>query len=313
MRSLFGLILLVLFLSTDAHGQHLYQLPKPLKKKLELDSIIGKLSDEVTLRPLNVVWVYGYDKHHIPGAHDYVKVKELMTGLLSKIPEIKIGEAFGFPSDEQLNQADLLIMYLHLPQLRKEQFTSLKQFVAKGGSLVSLHETAIMRPASSGKSLSECLGFAWNEGTSKWGAIFDEVTINNQHPIFTGFPKKITIHDEFYWDLFREKSVEILGSVRTGPDGGSEGPIPQNQLSEDESPIFWTYKIGKGRVFGTTTGHHTFTYYDPEFRIILFRAMAWAVDERPDALMPLVFEGITKDGMVGIEEDLRGWKGKLRE
>ena len=78
--------------------------------------------------------------------------------------------------------------------------------------------------------------------------------------------------------------------------------------------MFWIYELGEGKVFGTTTGHHTFTYYDPEFRILLFRAMAWAVDEKPDPFMPLVFDGITNDeGLVGITEDLRYWEGKRRK
>ena len=77
--------------------------------------------------------------------------------------------------------------------------------------------------------------------------------------------------------------------------------------------MFWTLEAGRGRVFGTTTGHNTFTYYDPEFRIVLFRALAWAAKENPDPFMKLVFEGITSEkGTVGITDDMRGWKGKLR-
>ena len=77
--------------------------------------------------------------------------------------------------------------------------------------------------------------------------------------------------------------------------------------------MFWPLEIGKGRVFGTTTGHNTFTYYDPEFRIVLFRAMAWVLRETPDPFLPLVFEGITDEkGMVGTSDDMRAWKGKLR-
>ena len=77
--------------------------------------------------------------------------------------------------------------------------------------------------------------------------------------------------------------------------------------------MFWTYEPGQGRVFGTTLGHNTFSYYDPELRIILFRAMAWTMREKPEPLMPLVFYGITNsDGMVGTTDDMRNWKGKLR-
>jgi type 1 glutamine amidotransferase len=295
-------------------GQHLYQQPKPLQEKSRLDKIIGQIDSNKTIDQLNILWVYGYDKHHIPGAHDYVKVKDLMMGLLSKVQNINVEEVFHFPNEDQFNKSDLIVMYLHLPQLENSQFTSLKNFLKSGGGLVSLHETAIMRPAEKGRMLSECLGSAWNEGTSKWGAIFDDVNIDNSHPVFKGFPDKLTIIDEFYWDLFQENGIYILGTVRTGPDGDSDGPVDKELLSEEESPVFWTYEPGKGRVFGTTAGHHTFTYYDPEFRIMLFRAMAWAADVNPDPFMPLVFEGITSDqGLVGIKDDLRYWEGKIRE
>ncbi len=307
-------ILILFILSNIVFGQHLYQQPKPLMKKSELAEIIGPLKENSFTKKLNILWVYGYDEHHIAGAHDYVKIKDLMTGLLSNLDNVSVAEAFLFPSDEQFEKADLVVMYLHLPQLKNSQFASLKNFLKKGGGVVSLHETAIMRPASDGKKLSECLGSAWNEGTSKWGAIFDKININNNHSIFKGFPKKLTISDEFYWDLYLEEGVEILGSVRTGPDEDSDGPVDESQLSKEESPMFWTYELGQGRVFGTTTAHHTFTYYDPEFRIILFRAMAWVVDEKADPFMPLVFEGITNEKeLVGITEDLRYWKGKIRE
>ena len=260
------------------------------------------------------MWVYGYDEHHIAGAHDYVRVKDLMTGLLDEIDDVTVDEAFHFPTAKQFEKADLLIMYLHLPQLKNKQFQALKEFIGNGGGVVSLHETVILRPASKGQKLAECLGFAWNEGTSKWGAIFAQVSIDNTHPVFRGFSEKISIPDEFYWDLFMEPDVEILGSVRIGPDEDSDGPVPEDQLSEEPSPMFWTYQLGEGKVFGTTTGHHTFTYYDPEFRIVLFRAMAWVLGEKPDPFMPLVFDGITNDqDMVGITEDLRGWEGKIRK
>lgn len=294
-------------------GQHLYQLPKKLKNISEIENIIGKIDKKEFSRPIHIGWVYGYDEHHIAGAHDYVRVKDTMVALLQEVPNISVEGIFEFPNADQLNQADLLVMYLHLPNLKQRQFDALKAFVSRGGGIISLHETAIMRPVSKGRVLAECLGYAWNEGFSKWGAIFDSVSVNNQHPIFKGFDEKIIIPDEFYWDLFKAEGTAILGSVRAGPEGNSSGQIPENELSDKSFPVFWTYGIGKGKVFGTTTGHHTFTYFDPEFRIILFRAISWALDEEPDSLMRLVYQGITQGGKVGITENLRDWQGKIRQ
>jgi type 1 glutamine amidotransferase len=305
------LVLLGIVIKLDA--QHLYQVPKPIVHKSKIEAIVGPVEKSALDDSLQVLWVYGYDKHHIAGAHDYEKIKDLMVSQLQSMDKVLVTAVYEFPTQKQFDQADLVVMYLHLPQLKQKQFRMFKSYIEAGGGVVSLHETAIMRPSSKGKALSECLGFAWNEGASKWGAIFDEINIDNQHQIFKGFPPKVIINDEFYWDLFQQNGVEVLGTVRTGPDGDSDGPVPKSKLSKEKSPVFWTYHLGEGKVFGTTTGHHTFTYYDPEFRIILFRAMAWVTNNAPDLFMELVYKGITNEQcMVGIEEDMRNWQGKKR-
>ena len=307
------LLIAINLLAFSSWAQHLYQLPKPLQPKNAIEMIIGKV-DSTPLTELIVLWVYGYDKHHIPGAHDYVKVKDLMITLLGSVENITVIPVFEFPSQQQFNQADLVVMYLHLPQLKQKQFQMFRSYIENGGGVVSLHETAIIRPSKKGKDLSECLGFGWNEGTSKWGAIYDKISIDNSHEIFQGFPPRITINDEFYWDLFEQPGVQVLGSVRTGPEQDSDGPVPEEMLSKEESPMFWLYSLGQGKVFGTTTGHHTFTYYDPEFRIILFRAMAFVGGFNSGVLMPLVYQGITNDqNLVGTEDPMRYWEGKRRE
>jgi len=95
----------LLILEGSLSGQHLYQQPKPLQPKAELENIIGQVSSDKTGRELNVLWVYGYDEHHIAGAHDYVKVKDLMINLLSGVQGINVEEVFLFPSEDQFNNA----------------------------------------------------------------------------------------------------------------------------------------------------------------------------------------------------------------
>ena len=298
---------------SSVHAQHTWQKPKPLVAKAELEKIIGSSSEKAPAQKRHIVWVWSYDANHHPGAHDYLKVRDLMGGLLAKVPDVTFEAAYLFPSEEQFAKADLVAMYLHLPQLSAEQYTMFKTYVRGGGGVVALHETAIMRPAADGVKLAECLGMAWDEGRSQWGAIFEDIAIENTHEIFSGFPDKLRIVDEFYWRLNAIDGVKILGKVRTGSAGSSRGPLPAGKLSAGASPMFWTLESGEGRVFGTTTGHNTFTYYDPEFRIVLLRAMAWTMRENPDPFMPLVFEGITDAaGMVGTSDVMRGWKGKLR-
>jgi len=103
-----------------------------------------------------------------------------------------------------------------------------------------------------------------------------------------------------------DADAEVIGDVRVGPPAHSKGPVDASALSEQRHPAIWTLEVGKGRVFGTTIGHNTFTYFDPRFRIMLFRAMAWAMRTPPDPFMPLVFTGITDDtGMVGTTDAMR--------
>jgi type 1 glutamine amidotransferase len=304
---------IVLAISTLCHAQHPWQQPKPLIPRAELQRIIGPLENVVASKDRHIVWVWGYDKPHAPGAHDYLRIRDLMTGLLQSVPLLTVDTAYQFPTQTQFNKADLMVMFLHLPQLTTKQYGLFKAFIRGGGGAVAIHETAIIRPAAEGKRLAECLGMAWNEGKSQWGAIFEDISIDNQHPVFQGFGDKLKINDEFYWDLNKIDGVQVIGSVRTGPPNRSASRVPAAQLSTKPSPMFWTLESGKGRVFGTTLGHNTFSYYDPELRIVLFRAMAWAMRGSPAPLMPLVFEGITNDeGMVGTTDDMRDWKGKLR-
>ncbi|MFT4547466.1 MAG: type 1 glutamine amidotransferase [Verrucomicrobiales bacterium] len=306
-------ILLSLSLSL-ASAQHAWQQPKPMLPRAQLEKITGPITNAKLVEDLNIVWVWGYDANHRPGAHDYLRVRDLMTELLKKVAKVAVDTAYHFPSKEQFDKADLVVMYLHLPQLSTQQYSDFKSYIAGGGGVVALHETAIMRPRSEGKKLAECLGMSWDEGRSQWGAIFEDISIENTHEIFQGFPEKLRIVDEFYWHLNKIDGVRILGRLRTGPPGSSKARLPESRLSKETSPMFWTLEKGKGRVFGTTTGHNTFSYYDPELRIVLFRAMAWAAKVEATPFMPLVFDGITDgNGMVGTADMMRDWKGKLRK
>ena len=298
----------------DAGAQHLWQEPKPPIPASKIEELIGAAEKTELSQERHILWVWGYDAWHRPGAHDYERVRDLMVGLLSKIPNATISTAYEFPSDHQFEQADLVCLYLHLPQLTPEQYQRLGAYLDRGGALVSIHESCIIRPSNAGKTLAEYLGRAWNEGQSQWGALFHDIQIDNQHPIFRNFPPTIQFVDEFYWNLHQHpKGVEVIATSPAGPDGDSKKPATSEELDGQEWPVVWTYLREQGRVFGTTIGHNTFSYYDPEFRLMLFRGMAWALNEDPAPFMPLVTDGITNEsGLIGTTDDLRDWQDKQR-
>ncbi|MEM9366700.1 MAG: hypothetical protein AAGD07_11955 [Planctomycetota bacterium] len=45
-------------------------------------------------------------------------MRDLMTGLLKTVPKVTIETAYLFPMQAQLDKADLVVMFLHLPPLR---------------------------------------------------------------------------------------------------------------------------------------------------------------------------------------------------
>ncbi|HAO95015.1 MAG TPA: ThuA domain-containing protein, partial [Verrucomicrobiales bacterium] len=83
--------------------------------------------------------------------------------------------------------------------------------------------------------------------------------------------------------------------------------------SAARSEAFWTYRSGKGRVFGTTTGHYTYTYFDPIYRLLLLRGIAWCLEEDPAPFMPLVFHGITsEEGLVGTTDRMMNYRNRRK-
>ena len=126
-------------------------------------------------------------------------------------------------------------------------------------------------------------------------------------------PKSVSLNDETYWNLLKREKVKVIGAV--APKSEKEPANFAEVLSLDgvREEAFWTYTLGKGRVFGTTTGHFTYTYFDPYFRILFLRGVAWALDENPAPFMPLVFKGITReDGSVGTTDSMKNYKNRKK-
>ena len=57
-------------------------------------------------------------------------------------------------------------------------------------------------------------------------------------------------------------------------------------------PQAWVRDQGKGRVFVCITGHFTWTFDDPLYRILLLRGMAWSAHQPLDRFNELVTVGV---------------------
>jgi len=283
--------------------------PIPLS---EVEKLTGDHRNAKLEKEIDILWLYGPEDHR-GGEHDYVRIKELFVPLLKSIPRISVDEAYQFPTQAQFDKADLLIQYLHLPDLTNEQFAMYQSFVDNGGGVVSIHESCIMRPPDRAEKLAACIGASWKGNqTSRWSK-FDHahpIYLNTDHAAFRGLPNSIKLMDESYWNLLKKDKVEVIAAIAPAGTENFKAALKHPKVRDD---TFWTYKSGKGRVFGTTTGHFTYTYYDPTYRVLLLRGMAWALDIDPAPLMPLATKGITNDeGLVGTTDTMMNYENRKR-
>ena len=115
---LFALVPTIAWLGASDHREKQSE-PKPnrLMQKSRLLELTGKFDDAKLSKEVRILWLSGPEDHG-GGEHDYIRVKELFVPMLKSISHITVEEAFGFPNQEQFDDADVLIQYLHLPDLR---------------------------------------------------------------------------------------------------------------------------------------------------------------------------------------------------
>ena len=294
-------------------GKNIVTRPNDPIPKVEVTKFTGDWKGAELSRDIRILWLSGPEDHG-GGEHDYIRIKELFVPMLKTISRVTVDEAFQFPTRDQFDRADLLIQYLHLPDLTYEQLAMFQAFVDRGGSVVSIHESCIMRPVDRAEKLAGCIGCSWKGNKeSKWSK-FDHrypLFLNTEHPAFVGLPKSVSFNDESYWNLLTRDDVEVIGTLAPAVDANDTSFADALASPEARGDAFWTYTSGKGKVFGTTTGHYTYTFHDPIYRLLLLRGIAWTLDEDPAPFMPLVLHGNTDDqGLVGTTDTMLEYENR---
>lgn len=295
-------------------GRNIVPQPNALVPKATIEKLTGDWSSAELSRDINILWLGGPEDHR-GGEHDYLRIQEIFTPLLGAIPKVTVGEAYSFPTQEQFDQADLLIQYLHLPDLTDDQLAMYQAFVDEGGAVFSIHESCIVRPLDRAEKLAGCIGCSWaGNDSSQWSKFGRDkpLFLKTAHPVFAGLPDSIQLNDESYWDLLARDNVEVIAAV--APESHAGSPFEEILKSDDtRGDAFWTYTSGKGRVIGTTTGHYTYTWHDPYYRLLLARGIAWALNEDPAPFMSIVFDGITNENdMVGTTDTMLDYQNRSK-
>jgi len=256
--------MLLLSASSICNAQFPWQKPVPRSQEA-VARILGPVTQEEPSRDLTIVWVWGVDKLHEKGTHEYAWVMD---------------------------------DYVNLWPREQWDYDLIDAYQKRGGGLIFIH-MALMQ--GSGEELARCIGKAWDHrnGATKWGVLPTPVTLTDaalQSPIFKGFPRKFDLTDEFYWGLRGDPAgITPLVVSPAGPAIANkplDAPPKMEDLDGKAWPVMWTKEVGRGKVFVTSAGHNYFTFHDPYFRIILLRAMAWAMNESFDPFKPLVMQDI---------------------
>ncbi len=131
-----------------------------------------------------------------------------------------------------------------------------------------------------------CAMHCYRDGTDQWfefcgvtsrrhGKAYPHAVLNvdPQHPIMQNFgPSWANPAGELYWIEKVWPTAHPLG-------------VSKNQENGHEETCIWTNQYGKGRVFGTTLGHHNETVAAPEFLDMLTRGTLWACGKLDEAYL----------------------------
>jgi putative heme-binding domain-containing protein len=248
----------------------------PARSNAEVGQLLSQAKpvDRDELKPLTILLLSG-PKDHGPGEHDYPAWQKRWSQLLGSAEKVNVLTAENWPSADQWQQADVVVMYSANPAWTPAHARDLDTFFQRGGGLVLLHYAVNGQRAP--EELAQRIGLAWNHGGSKFrhGELLLDLRREKAHPITAGY-SRLELIDESYWDLLGDTTkIDLLATA-------DEAGKPR--------PLMWTYEPPGGRVFVSIPGHYSWTFDDPLFRLLVLRAIAWTsrqpIDRFNDQVLP---------------------------
>lgn len=245
------------------------------------------------------VFIRGGKKSHGPNAHEHERFlndwKQLLAGR-----GIKSDGAMDWPTAEQLQNTDVLVMYAQDGgNATEEQKNNVNAFTKRGGGLVVIHTAAVSDDPAWWKSV---IGGAWVPGKTKWKEgpmdlyFTENQYIGGGHPLTKG-AANFHLDDEIYYDMDISPDVHVLATSYT-PNVPAGKKVAEGGKANiyDIQPQMWTYEKDNYRAFVTIPGHLYSTFEQPNYRALLLRGIAWAgkrqnVDEfcKPDEIDTLTY------------------------
>jgi type 1 glutamine amidotransferase len=248
----------------------------PPRPRAEVDALLAGAdesapADAANAAPLRIVLIDG-EKDHGLGEHDYPAWMKVWPALLAKAANTTVDTAHEFPTQEQIDNADVLVFYQR-GRWDDERAKAIDPFLARGGGCVYIHWAVDGQGEQ--EEFAQRIGLASLGGSIKYrhGPMDVDFGPGTNHPIARNFTRVKWV-DESYWMLTGDPAkLTLLGT--------------QEEDSEPR-PVFWTIDHEPGRVFVSIPGHYMWTFDDPAFRLLLLRGIAWAGKRNVDRFNDLV-------------------------
>ncbi len=264
-----------------------------MKRILILLAVVLSIASAQAAEPLRV-FIRGGKKSHGPEAHEHARFLEKWQPLLTE-RGMKVDGALEFPTEAQLDQTDVLVMYAQDGgNILLEQRPRLEKFIKRGGGIVVIHTASVANKPDMSPYWKSIIGGSWVAGQTKWKEgpmdlyYVESQRITDQHPITKG-AANFKMDDEIYYDMDISPDVRVLATSYTPNVKEGKKPAAGGKANiYDIQPQMWTYervfakegeRITAGipyRVFVSIPGHMYDTFARPNYRAILLRGIAWA-------------------------------------
>src|SRR5688572_10411391 len=229
------------------------------------------------------VFLRGGPKTHGPagnGLHEHDKWLTEWKKLLADRGATVDG-ALKFPSAEQLDKTDVLVMFAaEAGSIAGTDRENLEKFLKRGGGIVAIHDAVCGTHAHWFKTI---IGGAWEHKHSKWfEGDMSLYYVDNSHPISAGC-SNFDMDDEVYWALHLVPEARILAASWAPDRRHTRNGRPFPHIY-DIIPQMWTYEKDNYRAFVSIPGHKWKSFELPHYRAVLLRGIAWAGKREVDSL-----------------------------
>lgn len=244
----------------------------PLRTQAELAAVLAgsETRSSTPLRQLKLVLVAGM-KDHGPGEHDYPAWQAQWGQLLTAAENVSLEIAWDFPSESQLDAADVVIFF-QKGDWDDQRQSSMDRYFARGGGAVYIHWAVNGNERVADFSARIGLASRGSKIRYRHGPL-SLVMHHTDHPIMRNIDH-LELYDESYW-LLTGKPENVTLFASSVEDGEAQ-------------PQIWGYERSAGRVFVSIPGHYNWTFDDPIFRTLLLRGTAWTARESVDRFNELV-------------------------